>query len=120
MEVKIPLSLDEVWSLISLIPVGKINTVVVETDCVTTAPLNWTLSDWGRGIIRRSIDWTEAMLYEAFQIESMHKIKVVTQRGVYIIDRVKRYIFINDSEPFVTPQHLVELGIFAGRYEWVF
>ncbi len=121
MEVKIPLSLDEVWALMRLVPMGHINTVVVETDVVlATAPSHWTLTDWGRGIMRRSIDWTEAMLSEIFQMDSMRTVKIVTRRGVYLVDRVNRYIFVNDTEPYVTPQHLVEMGIVAGRYEWVF
>lgn len=121
MEVKIPLSLDEVWSLIRLIPLGQINTIVVETDVKSAvAPADWRLLDWGGGFTRRSIDWTEEMLHEAFQIESMRIVKLITRRGVYLIDRANRYIFVNDSEPYVTPQHLVDLGIVTGRYEWVF
>lgn len=123
MEVKIALSLDEVWALIRLVPVGQINTVVVECDDViapAAVPPNWKLSDWGRGCTRRSIDWTEAMLYEIFQVESLRIVKLVTRRGVYMVDRAHRYVFVNDSDPYVTPQHLVEMGIVAGRYEWVF
>jgi hypothetical protein len=122
MEVKIPLSLDEVWALIRLIPVGKINTVVVETDetLVGTPPGEWRLLDWGRGFTRRSIDWTEEMLHEAFRLGTMRLIKIITRRGVYMLDRVNRYIFINDTAPYITPQHLMEMGIVAGRYEWVF
>ena len=121
MEVKIALSLDEVWALVRLIPLGQINTVVVESDVVmAAAPPHWTLSDWGRGITRRSIDWSEAMLYEMFQVASMRAVKIITRRGNYLIDRVNRYIFVNDSAPYVTPQHLMDMGMVAGRYEWVF
>lgn len=121
MEVKVPLSLDEVWALVRLIPVGQINTVVVETDDVmAAAPAHWVLTDWRRGFMRRCIDWSEAMLYEAFQIGAMRLMKIITRRGIYTVDRVNRYIFVNDSEPYVTPKHLVDMGIVAGRYEWVF
>lgn len=121
MEVKIPMSLDEVWALVRRVPLGQINTIIVDTDnVISVAPPHWTLTDWRCGIIRRSIDWSEAMLYEIFQMESIRTIKVVTRRGVYIFDRVNRYIFVNDSEPYVMPQHLMEMGIVAGRYEWVF
>jgi hypothetical protein len=121
MEVKIPLSLDEVWALVRLVPVGQINTVVVESDiALAAAPTHWMLTDWGRGIMRRSIDWTEAMLHEMFHVESMRAVKIITRRGNYLFDRADRYIFVNDTEPYVTPQHLVEMGIIAGRYEWVF
>jgi hypothetical protein len=121
MEVKLPLSLDEVWALVRLIPVGQINTVVVENEeIVATALPNWQLLDWGRGFSRRSIDWTEDMLYETFRLGSMRLIKIITRRGVYMIDRGNRYIFVNDKEPYITPQHLMEMGITAGRYEWVF
>lgn len=121
MEVKIALSLDEVWALIRLVPVGQINTVIVECDGVLrAAPTHWTLTDWGRGCVRRSIDWTEAMLYEIFQLESLRIVKIITRRGAYTVDRAHRYVFVNDSDPYVTPQHLVEMGIAAGRYEWVF
>ena len=121
MEVKIPLSLDEVWVLVRLIPIGQINTVVVETeDIIITPPPHWKISDWSRGITRRSIDWSEEMLSEMFQAGSIRAVKVVTRRGVYLLDRINRYIFVNDVEPCVTPQHLIEMGIVAGRYEWVF
>lgn len=121
MEVKISLSLDEVWSLIRLIPVGQINTIIVETEEKSAAPpAEWKLLDWGLGFTRRSIDWNEAMLHESFQVGTVRLIKIVTRRGVYMFDRVNRYIFVNDVEPYVTPQHLIEMGIVAGRYEWVF
>jgi hypothetical protein len=121
MEVKVPLSLDEVWTLIRLIPIGQINTIVVETeDKLMSAPAGWDLLDWAIGFTRRSIDWKEVMLYEAFQVGTVRLIKIITRRGVYLVDRLNRYVFVNDSEPYVTPQHLIELGIMAGRYEWVF
>lgn len=121
MEVKVPLSLDEVWALARMIPVGQINTVVIESgDKSVPPPAEWRLLDWGGGFTRRSIDWTEAMLYEAFQVGTIRIMKVITRRGVYMVDRVNRYIFVNDTEPYITPQHLIEMGIVAGRYEWVF
>jgi hypothetical protein len=121
MEVKIPLSLDEVLALVHLIPIGQINTVIVETEnTLSEAPPQWRLLDWGRGISRRSIDWTEDMLREAFRLGTMIGIKIMTRRGAYLVDRANRYVFVNDSEPYITPHHIMEMGIVAGRYEWVF
>lgn len=121
MEVKIALSLDEVWAMVHLIPIGQINTVIVETEnTLTSPPPDWRLLDWGRGISRRSIDWNEHMLHEAFRLGTMTGIKIVTRRGVYLVDRVNRYVFVNDKEPYITPHHIMEMGIVAGRYEWVF
>jgi hypothetical protein len=121
MEVKVPLSLDEVWTLMRLVPLAQINTVVVETEgTAPSVPSEWRSLDWGRGFTRRAIDWTEDMLREAFLVGTMRIMKVITRRGVYLIDRANRYIFVNDITPLIIPQNLNDLGIVAGRYEWVF